>query len=179
MTDCGTTTTKTLTVYRQTPPGGISGSSSICVGSFAGYTTGYGTNHVWSVSSSSFSVRGSGNYATVDAYYAGSAMLQVSYNRICDNVRISEMMPINGVSCGYGTMAIAPNPATDVAEISYTDESQEYEAKVYNSFNQVVAAGKVRTGKLLLRVGALPEGLYYVRLSNGKTVVATGRLLKK
>lgn len=179
VTHCGTTTTKTFPVYRQTPPGGISGSSSICVGSYGSYTTAPGSNHVWSVSSSSFSVRGAGNYATVDAYYTGSALLRVTYNRICDNVLVTDMMPINGVSCGYGTMAIAPNPATDIAEISYTDESQEYEVKVYNSFNKVVAAGKVRKGKLLLRVGALPEGLYYVRLSNGKTVVATGRLLKK
>jgi|GEM_PF-2488465 len=178
-TPCGSTSTRTFTILRQTPAGGISGSSSICVGSYGSYTTGYGTNHVWSVSSSSFSVRGSGYYATVDAYSAGSALMRVTYNRECDNVLVTESMPIYGVSCGYGTMAVAPNPATDEVEISYPETSGEYDVKVYNSFNKVVATGKVRKGKLRLDVRALPEGMYYVLLTDGKAVRVSGRLMKK
>jgi hypothetical protein len=183
-TPCGGSSTRSFTVTRTTPQGGIKGPASLCVGSYYNYTTAPGTNHVWSVSSTAFNVNAASNTATVQATRTGSALLRVTYNRLCDNVLVTESLSISTTSTGCGPggwepMLVAPNPAVDVAEISYPDKSGEYDVRVYNAYNEVVAGGKLRKGKLRLNVRALPEGVYYVLLTDGKDVRVSTRLLKK
>lgn len=52
VTDCGVTTTRTLSVTRTAPPTGMSGPSSICVGNYGTYSAvdQFGSKYSWSVS---------------------------------------------------------------------------------------------------------------------------------
>jgi hypothetical protein len=111
-------------------------------------------------------------------------VIQVTYNRACDNVSSTDRMGVYANSCGYYmtadpvTLSVSPNPAADVVEVSYTETAKAYPVKVYNAYNKVVASGTLRNGKLRLNLRHAPVGVYLVHLLDEVRGVVSVRLAK-
>ncbi|MBD0256050.1 MAG: T9SS type A sorting domain-containing protein, partial [Cytophagales bacterium] len=187
-TPCGSTSTRTFVINRSSPPSGISGPSSICAGSSAYYYAPDGSsNHYWTASSStgSFWLNGSSGSSTMlQGVSQGSGVIQLTYNRACDNLSSTDRMGVYVNSCGYYTttdqvtLSVSPNPASDAVEVTYTEKTKAYPVKVYNAYNKVVAAGTLRNGKLRLNLGRAPVGVYLVHLLDETRGVVSVRLAK-
>ncbi len=184
VTDCDITTTKTINVYRNVSTG-LSGPSSICVGSSAYYYAAEGSSNQYWTTSSNFMLNGNtGGSVMLQAVSPGSGVLQVSYNRACDNLSSTDRMGVYANSCGYFTatdqvtLSVSPNPASDVVEVTYTMTKKAYPVKVYNAYQKVVASGTLRNGKLRLNLGHAPVGVYLVNLLDEERGVVSVRLAK-
>jgi hypothetical protein len=188
VTDCGATTTRTLLVTRTAPPSGMNGPSNICVGSYGAYqaTDQTGVNYSWSVSPTSiFSIYPNGSTASVNAFGEGSGVVTLNYNRPCDNLYMTERKGIYASNCGYSmaadsttTLMVSPNPATDEAEVSYSQTATDYPVKIRNAYNKVVAAGTLRNGKFRVNTRHLPAGIYVVTVEDKERGVISVRMVK-
>jgi hypothetical protein len=127
-------------------------------------------------------------------YYAGACgtthVLKVIANRPC-------LGPLSAtytytVDCssggGGGTLVAYPNPTTDQLTVSLAPQSADagaaagssaesavavpvFKAKLYNVWQVEVKSTESREGKVLLRVGDLPKGIYFLRVDTGKGIM--------
>ena len=80
----------------------------------------------------------------------------------------------------FQVIALYPNPASDELTIRlavFTDEAVE--ARIYNILGEEVKRTELRAGNTPIGIGTLPEGSYFIRLSQQHYTATRNFLIKK
>lgn len=188
---CGTNrNSRTFQLYRTPAPSNITGNTGICVNRTNTFTAPGGGSYSWSVTpTSTFSVSSYGLTADVRALTTGGGVLSVTYNRPCDNARVTASTGINGFNCGgrlatepdtapMQVLTIYPNPVGDRLRVDFGGPEEGESVVIYNSLQQLVARGELKNGTCELNTYHLAQGLYVVHVLNRRGVIARSRLVK-
>jgi len=168
----------------------ISGPSMLCsnsTGSYSAYTP-YAegiTGYQWSWSNSFNYQNGQGTrylgVATTSPFNGGSIALQLA-NR-CGSTGSASVLYVSGGSCGYQISA-SPNPTSGTLQLRTSeggsDENESsinnpsrplrklLNATLLNQFNYVVWSSTVSETICDVDFGAIPDGVYYLKISLGR-----------
>lgn len=132
-------------------------------------------------------------YDYVWDYAAGlcgtSHTLKVVVNRPClGPLTISSGYTVNCSGGGGGTLVSYPNPATNQLTLSLdpqfnavstagesrsqsTGSVPVFKARLFNALQREVKSGESREGRLVLSVGDLPKGIYFLRVDTGTDIL--------
>ncbi len=89
---------------------------------------------------------------------------------------------ITGISPGLRlinpSICVYPNPATDRITVELSGETQESNVSIFNIEGQRVITSQITESKTQVDISNLPSGVYYVRVTNERTV-EVGKFVKE
>ncbi len=77
--------------------------------------------------------------------------------------------PVSVAQVSVPEYVIAPNPANDILNITMKQQAA-LQIDIINSIGAVVLSQSVHASNVSINISELPEGLFYVRLTDGKTI---------
>mgnify|MGYP000343419055 CR=1 FL=1 len=89
--------------------------------------------------------------------------------RYCSTVSIEEDTKIE--------VSVYPNPATEIVNISLNEDSKNVSFSLYNVLGDVVLSTKLVAGTNTVKVGALPNGMYFYSILKEGDVIETKKLV--
>ena len=187
---CGNQTAS-ITISKSFPDNYINGNNTICYNQTKGYTAfgPVGSGYVWSATSPFVVSSQSGTTCNVLAPgYSTSGVVRVTFTDVCGNSRTLTKPISSGSSCSARMAALAPadssvrifpNPAADVLKIE-SRNAGVYQVKLYNRLQKIVRTAKsVNAEPLQINVKDLPEGLYFLQISDVNGNVTRKRVIVK
>lgn len=187
---CGNQTAS-ITISKSFPDNSINGNNTICYNQTKGYTAfgPVGSGYVWSATSPFVVSSQSGTTCNVLAPgYSTSGVVRVTFTDVCGNSRTLTKPISSGSSCSARMAALAPadssvkifpNPVADILKIN-NRAADVYEVRLYNRLQKLVRSAKSSNAEpLQLNVKTLPEGLYFLQVSDGQGNLTQKRVLIK
>jgi Secretion system C-terminal sorting domain len=130
---------------------------------------------------------GNAGFSAGDAWYTSLAFSPTGqpYVAYMDwaNAQNATVMKFDSVFVGVNTLknsrlSIYPNPATDKITVEISRETEGSKLFIVNVEGQVQLEQKITQSKTQIDISTLPSGVYFVRLTNEKTV-EVGKIVKK
>ncbi len=117
-----------------------------------------------------------GNFTIQDIPASGGS---VSLNLTNTPIYVEENITIGIVEETQNNLfLIYPNPFSETTTIEIKNGKDEnFELKIYDVFGKELRKYGIRNQKSEISAGDLPGGLYFIRLSQGNTVIATDKLI--
>jgi hypothetical protein len=165
----------------------ITGPSNACKNQYLFYSTNSlpgATNYVWAWPSSWQYVYGQGTNGidVKTTAYSTTGMMSVRVANICDAGGSPAVKYTNVGSCGSFSMSTYPNPAVDeliietemiepetATERLSKNSVKNFSIKLRDSHGDLQKKQSTRTGKIVLSVADLKEGIYYIEIVTPET----------
>lgn len=116
-------------------------------------------------------------------YFSGTATNVTLHDNAtgCDNqdeVVANCAIGIGETESGLGNLEIFPNPASGIIVIKTLAATGQRDVILYNSSGKVMNSARANDETMIIDISSFPPGLYFVRLSNEKTV-QVGKFIKQ
>ncbi|MCQ2285627.1 MAG: T9SS type A sorting domain-containing protein [Bacteroidales bacterium] len=124
----------------------------------------------WDVTNQTYEATGEYSYT----YYGGAA-------NGCDStiiLRFQSTIGIDEVNIEDLDAAVFPNPTNDILNVTFDERLEINEGRLYDMYGKLVKIQKIESDKSQIDMSTLANGVYLLRLYNGKTTVKTFKVVK-
>jgi Secretion system C-terminal sorting domain len=113
-----------------------------------------------------------------DFYSNSAAMLSFAEGVVVDDCNLKPSNSIINKGIVSNLITIYPNPANDKITIEISGKTNESNLAIVNIEGQELITRQITAPKTLIDISNLPSGVYFVRLTNNKTV-STWKFIKQ
>jgi hypothetical protein len=171
--------TATLCINVISPPGiGASTSNTLlCAGQTATITTsGSASTFTWNTSATGSVIIVSPTVTT--SYSVTGTALNGCTNGTSITQSVSACTGFNEELISDAQINIYPNPANSEITIKVDDFKGNSTIEIYNAVGQIVYTGDLKNTEQKINISDLADGIYYIKISEGKMIKGTRKLIK-